>query len=122
MLPDEAVLTSAGSLPGSPDDAYHKLIAWLAHMAESDNVPLDTSIFVKQLTTTVCSHDHAPGSNGINSLGGNGGGGHGGERERGAGGRTTKAVASRQSSASCESRASSSTAGCSGAGRYSYPR
>ncbi|XP_059168671.1 uncharacterized protein LOC131950495, partial [Physella acuta] len=43
------VLNRVEELRGPSVDSYDKLIAWLAEMAESDNVELDTSVFVSQL-------------------------------------------------------------------------
>ncbi|KAL8590321.1 hypothetical protein ACOMHN_006437 [Nucella lapillus] len=120
-----------------PVDAYDKLVAWLAEMAESDNVHLDTSVFVKQLTSVYRDNCNRPaGANTPTSTtataaaGGGGtshgslivGGGGGGSSERGsltmgpgsglssvaAGGLPRRGVALRQHSASCDSRASSS--------------
>nr|KAG5712309.1 hypothetical protein BaRGS_023888 [Batillaria attramentaria] len=102
-------------LRGPPVDAHDKLIAWLAEMAENDNMQLDTSLFVKQLTR-VCGTANA-NNNGYNPTGGGsggGGGGGGGGSDRGSGsgmglvGGGRRSSALRQNSTSCESRASSS--------------
>ncbi|XP_067682369.1 uncharacterized protein [Haliotis asinina] len=43
-------LNKIEELRGPSVDSYDKLIAWLAEMAENDNVELDTSVFVKHLS------------------------------------------------------------------------
>ena len=114
-------------LRGPPVDSYDKLIAWLSEMAESDNVHLDTSVFVKQLTS-VCGKNAAnnsSASNGLNNLAA-GGSDRGSSSSAGltglnaSGGRRSAAL--RQNSASCESRASSTDTHHCSAGRSNYSR
>ncbi|XP_070181252.1 histone-lysine N-methyltransferase trithorax-like [Littorina saxatilis] len=100
---------------GPPADSYDKLIAWLSEMAETDNVPLDTSVFVKQLHS-VCGASTRSGSNGLmSSVTGTGGSSrgsvNGGVLSAGA---RRSATTVRQHSASCDTRADTQ--------RYSFGR
>ncbi|XP_041350692.1 uncharacterized protein LOC121369707 [Gigantopelta aegis] len=54
MFNSARTLNKIEKLRGPSVDSYDKLIAWLAEMAENDNVELDTSNFVRQLSK-VCS-------------------------------------------------------------------
>ena len=106
-------------LRGPPVDSYDKLIAWLSEMAESDNVHLDTSVFVKQLTT-VCRNENST-SNGLSNLAA-GGSDRGSSSSTGLTAGARRSATLRQNSASCESRASSSDTHHFSTGRSTYSR
>uniref|UniRef100_A0A2C9KKL0 Uncharacterized protein n=1 Tax=Biomphalaria glabrata TaxID=6526 RepID=A0A2C9KKL0_BIOGL len=91
-------------LRGPSVDSYDKLIAWLAEMAETDNVHLDTSVFVSQLNR-VCgggSQANRSDASGTSLCGAAAGGGG-----SSCGGSSRRAPNLRQNSSSYESHASS---------------
>ncbi|XP_035827055.1 uncharacterized protein LOC101854511 isoform X2 [Aplysia californica] len=92
-------LNRVEELRGGAVDSYDKLIAWLAEMAESDNVELDTSVFVSQLNR-VC------GGHAQNNFLGVSGPALGGAMGGGASASCRRAVNVRQNSASCDSHVS----------------
>ena len=121
LIPRVAVhaLKRVEELRGPPVDSYDKLIAWLSEMAESDNVHLDTSVFVKQLTT-VCRNENST-SNGLSNLAA-GGSDRGSSSSTGLTAGARRSATLRQNSASCESRASSSDTHHFSTGRSTYSR
>ncbi|CAG5127057.1 unnamed protein product [Candidula unifasciata] len=97
-------LSRVEELRGPPVDSYDKLIAWLAEMAEHDNVELDTSVFVSQLNR-VCQEQAENHHLGVSASGGFGNGSPltGGSSPGACG---SRAPNTRQNSTSCDSHVS----------------